>query len=93
VRDFKIYVEGIGKWINFVDREIELRQLLDFAERGHPFPVAIYGPEGCGKTTLWECFLEELKGKLSSLPEEEEEAKKKLEREISVRESLIRKAR
>jgi F-type H+-transporting ATPase subunit epsilon len=43
--------------------------------------------------SLVEREIEELKGKLSSLPEEEEEAKKKLEREISVRESLIRKAR
>ncbi len=58
---FRVFIEGVGKWVNFVDREVELSQLFDFAERGHPFPIAVYGPEGCGKTTLLKCFLEELR--------------------------------
>ncbi|RLE57285.1 MAG: hypothetical protein DRJ40_02940 [Thermoprotei archaeon] len=59
--NFKIYIEGIGKWISFVDRERELKQLINLATRGNPFPIAIYGPEGCGKTTLLKYLTKQLK--------------------------------
>ncbi|ADM27608.1 ATPase [Ignisphaera aggregans DSM 17230] len=40
--------------IEFVDREIALRQIMELAERG-TYPVYIvYGPEGCGKTAFFK---------------------------------------
>ncbi len=44
----------------FVDRVEELTYLVKLAEEGSPFPLFIYGPEGCGKTRL----LEELTSRL-----------------------------
>jgi len=54
-REFKLFIEGVG-WINFVNREIEIEQLIELSKRGYAFPLAIYGPEGCGKTTLLRYF-------------------------------------
>ncbi len=59
--DFRIFVEGLGRWIRFVDRELELRQLDTLAHRGYAFPIAIYGSEGCGKSTLLRYFVTMLK--------------------------------
>jgi len=40
--------------IEFVDRDVALKQIEEFAERG-TYPVyVIYGPEGCGKTALFK---------------------------------------
>jgi len=40
--------------IEFADREIALRQIMELAERG-TYPVyVIYGPEGCGKTAFFK---------------------------------------
>ncbi len=61
MKSFKIFIEGLGKWINFVDREQEFNQLLSLASRGYAFPIALYGPEGCGKTTLLKYFIEAVK--------------------------------
>jgi len=52
----------------------------------------IYEPEEVNVTEI-EKEITELRGKLSSLTEEEEEAKKTIEKEIKVREALIKKAR
>ncbi len=41
-----------SKAICFCDRVVEASSLLTMFERGSTFPKAIYGPEGCGKTTL-----------------------------------------
>jgi len=41
-----------GVEVEFVDREVALRQLREIAERGTRFPLVVYGPEGCGKTAL-----------------------------------------
>ncbi|RLE57949.1 MAG: hypothetical protein DRJ40_01720 [Thermoprotei archaeon] len=41
-----------GLRIRFVNREHEVRYLLELLDRRYAFPLAIYGPEGCGKTTL-----------------------------------------
>jgi len=49
---FEIYIEELDRRIRFVDREAEIRYLLEIAVRGTVFPLAIYGPEGCGKTAL-----------------------------------------
>jgi len=43
-------VRGIE--VEFVDRDVALRQLREVAERGTRFPLVVYGPEGCGKTAL-----------------------------------------
>lgn len=61
MHEYRIFIDSLGKWINFVDRTVELSQLQELAENGHPFPIAIYGPEGCGKTALLHCFVEYLK--------------------------------
>ncbi len=56
----KIFIELLKKWIQFVDRKQELNQLTDLAFKGYPFPIAIYGPEGCGKTTLLKVLIEHI---------------------------------
>ena len=40
--------------IPFVDRIDEIEYLSELASKGSPFPLFIYGPEGCGKTRLLE---------------------------------------
>ncbi|ADM28494.1 ATPase [Ignisphaera aggregans DSM 17230] len=50
----KIKIVFAGREIEFVDRDIALKQIEEFAERG-TYPVyVIYGPEGCGKTTFFK---------------------------------------
>lgn len=36
----------------FTDRKVELEKLLKLCEKGYHTPIVVYGPEGCGKTTL-----------------------------------------
>ena len=48
----RIYIEELDRYVSFVDRVAEVGWLLRVVERGTAFPVAIYGPEGCGKTTF-----------------------------------------
>ncbi len=48
----RIYIEELDKYVDFVDRDAEIRYLMSVVDRGTAFPVAIYGPEGCGKTAL-----------------------------------------
>ena len=38
--------------VEFVDRDVAIRQIEDLAERGAWWPLVIYGPEGCGKTAF-----------------------------------------
>jgi hypothetical protein len=40
-----------GLELEFIDRDKGIRQVYEFAEKGTRFPVVIYGPEGCGKTS------------------------------------------
>jgi len=40
-----------GVEVEFCDRERALEQVGKFAERGTRFPVVVFGPEGCGKTS------------------------------------------
>ena len=48
----RITVTFAGQKIEFVDREVALRQVEEIGERG-TYPVyVIYGPEGCGKTAF-----------------------------------------
>ncbi len=51
-RDYRVYIEELNRYVNFVDRDREIEILLDVIKRGTVFPFAIYGPEGCGKTAL-----------------------------------------
>lgn len=48
----RIYIEELDRYVSFVDRVAEVEWLLRVVEKGTAFPVAIYGPEGCGKTAL-----------------------------------------
>ena len=36
--------------IDFVDRDLALKRVEEWASKGTRFPVVVYGPEGCGKT-------------------------------------------
>ncbi len=48
----RISITFAGQEIEFVDREVAIRQIRQFAEEG-TYPVyVIYGPEGCGKTAF-----------------------------------------
>jgi len=47
--------------VEFVDRDVALRQFAEIAERGTRFPLVVYGPEGCGKTALLRQAVEVLK--------------------------------
>jgi len=38
--------------IDFSDREKALKQIYEVSEKGTSYPLIIYGPEGCGKTSL-----------------------------------------
>ena len=38
--------------IEFVDRDVALRQVEDWANKSTWYPVVIFGPEGCGKTAF-----------------------------------------
>ena len=48
--------------VEFTDRDVAIRQLEEFAEKGTRFPIVVYGPEGCGKTALLRQAFELLKG-------------------------------
>lgn len=50
-----------GLEVEFVDREVGLRQFEAWAERGTRFPVVVFGPEGCGKSALLKQAVELLK--------------------------------
>ena len=46
----RIKLSLANKLIKFVDRDLGLRQVEDWANKG-TYPVqVVYGPEGCGKT-------------------------------------------
>jgi len=48
--------------VEFTDRDMAIRQLEEFAEKGTRLPLVVYGPEGCGKTALLRQTFELLKG-------------------------------
>ena len=50
-----------GLEVEFTDRDRAIRQVYEFAEKGTRFPIVIYGPEGCGKTSLLLQAIEILK--------------------------------
>jgi len=41
-----------GVEVEFADRRRALEQVVEWSERGTTYPIVIYGPEGCGKTSL-----------------------------------------
>jgi len=51
-RNYRVYIEELDRYVNFVDRDVEIKELLKVIRKGTVFPIAIYGPEGCGKTAL-----------------------------------------
>ncbi len=51
VRRIKLsFVPGLD--VEFVDRDVGLGQVMEWAEKSTRFPVVIFGPEGCGKTAF-----------------------------------------
>lgn len=55
---WEVYMTGYPP---FVDREVELNILFDYAREGYYPVLYIYGPEGCGKTRLVREVVEVLK--------------------------------
>jgi len=47
--------------IEFVDRDMALRQVEDWANKSTWYPVVIFGPEGCGKTAFLRQTVEALR--------------------------------
>ena len=47
--------------IEFVDRDVALRQVEDWADKSTWYPVVIFGPEGCGKTAFLRQTVEALR--------------------------------
>ena len=47
--------------VEFIDRDVSLKHIEDFAEKGTGYPVVVYGPEGCGKTALFRQAMEVLR--------------------------------
>ncbi|MEM1598879.1 MAG: ATP-binding protein [Pyrobaculum sp.] len=50
-----------GREVEFVDREVALKQFEELAEKGTRFPIVVYGPEGCGKSALLKQGMEVLR--------------------------------
>ncbi len=48
----RVMMRFAGREVEFVDRDVALRQLDELAEGGTWWPLVVYGPEGCGKTAL-----------------------------------------
>jgi hypothetical protein len=40
-----------GLEVEFTDRDRGIRQIYEIGERGTRFPIVVFGPEGCGKTS------------------------------------------
>ena len=51
------YIDISDFKIKFVNRNLEIEVLTRLSKYGSPFPIFIYGPEGCGKTTLFRYFV------------------------------------
>jgi AAA+ ATPase superfamily predicted ATPase len=50
-----------GLKVEFTDRDRALKQVVEWAEEGTRFPVVVFGPEGCGKTSWLLQAVEALK--------------------------------
>ncbi|MEM1597650.1 MAG: ATP-binding protein [Pyrobaculum sp.] len=57
----RVKVRFAGREVEFVDREVAIRQFEEMAEKGTRFPLVVYGPEGCGKSALLRQGVEVLK--------------------------------
>ena len=47
--------------VEFTDRDRGIRQIYEFSERGTRYPIVVFGPEGCGKTSWLKQITEVLK--------------------------------
>jgi len=47
--------------VEFTDRDRGIRQIYGFSERGTRYPIVVFGPEGCGKTSWLKQITEVLK--------------------------------
>jgi hypothetical protein len=57
----KVKLDFAGFKVEFCDRERALKQVEEFARIGTRFPVVVFGPEGCGKTSWLRQATEVLK--------------------------------
>lgn len=51
---FKVNIAGVE--VCFSDRVYEVHVLSEWVNKSKLYPIAVYGPEGCGKTTLFKYF-------------------------------------
>ena len=51
----------MGLEVEFADRDRGLKQIKEFAERGTWYPIVVFGPEGCGKTSWLRAGVEILR--------------------------------
>ncbi len=54
--DCSFTVNIAGTTVCFSDRELEVSMLGEWVRESIQYPIAVYGPEGCGKTTLFRYF-------------------------------------
>ncbi|MEM1616163.1 MAG: ATP-binding protein [Pyrobaculum sp.] len=57
----RVKVRFADREVEFVDREVALKQFEELAEKGTRFPIVVYGPEGCGKSALLKQAVEVLR--------------------------------
>lgn len=50
-----------GLEVEFIDRDRAIEQVLEWGEKSTPYPVVVFGPEGCGKTAWLKQAAEILK--------------------------------
>ncbi|WP_069807913.1 ATP-binding protein [Vulcanisaeta thermophila] len=57
----RIRLRFAGQEVEFVDREVAIKQIEELADKGTWWPLVIYGPEGCGKSALFKQAVEVLR--------------------------------
>jgi len=50
-----------GLEVEFINRDRSIKQVYEFSEKGTWYPVVVFGPEGCGKTSWLKQSVEILK--------------------------------
>jgi hypothetical protein len=57
----RVKLRFAGLEIEFTDRDRGIQQVLEFAERSTWYPIVVFGPEGCGKTSWLKQSVEVLR--------------------------------
>jgi ABC-type cobalamin/Fe3+-siderophores transport system ATPase subunit len=57
----RVKLRFAGLEIEFTDRDRGIQQVLEFAEKSTWYPIVVFGPEGCGKTSWLKQSVEVLR--------------------------------